>query len=142
MCLYVFVGVCIYRCKLWFHVYDIFNAEQSTKSASVWYGSNARLAGHECRIATPSTTRLQYKDAPFNARQTNVAHHRCTQMVSELEPQHAITPATFANACHTFCSCPSYNHSYHTCGSHLYHSKLVQSALQINHFFGMGRYTE
>jgi len=63
-------------------------------------------------------------------------------MVLELDPQHAITPATFANTYLTFCSCPSYNHSYHTCGTHLYHSQHVQSARSITFLEWVGTQNE
>jgi len=59
-------------------------------------------------------------------------------MVSEIEPQRDVTPATFANAYHTFCPGPRYNFSCPACDAYLYHSRNVQGALQINHFLGMG----
>jgi len=44
-------------------------------------------------------------------------------MVSEIEPQRAFTPATFANAYHTFCPGPRYNLSCPACDAYLYLSR-------------------
>jgi len=44
-------------------------------------------------------------------------------MVSEIEPQRAVTLATFANAYHTFCPGPRCKYSCPECDAHVYHSR-------------------